>query len=184
MITGVFPQDLPTLLTGLAAATCLTMAPACRSRQSILIMQLAAGLFFAAHYLCLGISGGAQANILGSIQTAAAIFASRNAVMHRLGYALIGLMIMLALVFWQGPITLLSILAMALISFGRMQAAELRLRALVLAGDGFWVMHDFLGEAWIALAADLGALTVGAAAILALTVRIRIEWRPAEAHAF
>lgn len=184
MITGVFPQDLPTLLTGLAAATCLTMAPACRSRQSILIVQLAVGLFFAAHYLCLGISGGALANILGSIQTAAAIFASRNAVMHRLGYALIGLMIMLALVFWQGPITLLSILAMALISFGRMQAGELRLRALVLAGGGFWVMHDFLGEAWIALAADLGSLTVGAAAILAFTVRIRIEWRPAVAPAF
>lgn len=179
MITGLLPQDLPTLLTGLAAATCLTAAPACRSRHSILVVQLAAGLFFAAHYLCLGLSGGALANILGSVQTAAAIFATRSAAMNRLGYGLIGLMVILALAFWQGPVTMLSILAMALISLGRMQTDERHLRALVIAGGGFWVIHDVIGQAWIALAADIGALAVGIAALMALTVRVRIEWRPA-----
>lgn len=177
MISAYFPQDPLTLLTGLAAASCLTFAPACRCRRSILLVQLAAGLFFAAHYLCLGLSGGALANILGSVQTAAAIYSTRSAAMHGLGYALIGLMIVFALVFWQGPVTLLSICAMALIALGRMQTDERMLRILVIAGGGFWILYDFIGEAWIALFADIGALSVGIAALLALTVRIRIEWR-------
>ena len=73
---------------------------------------------------------------------------------------------------------MLSILAMALILLGRMQTDERHLRALVIAGGGFWVIHDVIGQAWIALAADIGALAVGIAALMALTIRVRIEWRP------
>jgi len=178
MIAAYLPHDMATLLTGVAAATCLTAAPAFRCRQSILIVQLAAGMFFAAHYLCLGLNGGALANILGSVQTAAAIFASRSTAMHKLGYGLIALMVIFALVLWQGPITLLSICAMAFIALGRMQTDERLLRVLVIAGGIFWVLYDFIGEAWIALVADIGALAVGIAVLTALTMRIRIEWRP------
>jgi len=97
---------------------------------------------------------------------------------------LIALMTIFALVLWQGPITLLSICAMALIAIGRMQTDERRLRVFVIAGGVFWVLYDFIGEAWIALVADLGALAVGIAMLTALTIRIRIEWRPSALPAF
>lgn len=181
MITDALLQDLPATITGVAAALCLTASPMFRDRRTILLAQLAAGLFFSAHYVCLGISVAAAANMLGLVQTAAALLSSRSAAMTWLGYALIGLMVLVGLYFWQGPISALSIAAMTLIALGRMQPNELQLRGLLLAGGCFWVMHDFLGEAWIALIADIGAFTIGTAALFSLLFRVKIEWRAAAA---
>lgn len=179
MIAPNLVEDAPAILTGVAAALCLTATPMFRSRRMILLAQLAAGLFFAAHYICLGIAVAAAVNMLGAVQTGAALFSARSAAMNRLGYALIVLMALVGLVFWQGPISALSVTAMFLVALARMQTNELRLRVLLLAGGCFWAMHDAIGEAWIALAADLGAATIGAAAIFTLLVKVTIEWRPA-----
>jgi hypothetical protein len=148
-----------------------------RHRRLILLAQLSAGLFFAAHYLCLGIKVAAAVNLIGIVQTAAALFSGRSAAMGRLGYALIVLMALVGLCFWQGPISALSVAATSLIALGRMQSNEVRLRVLLLAGGGFWIMHDFLGEAWIALTADIGAATMGAAVLFSLLFRVTIERR-------
>jgi hypothetical protein len=171
-------QDAPAVLTGIAAALCLTAAPAFRSRRTILLVQLAAGLCFAAHYLCLGITVAAAANMLGMVQTGAALFAARSSAMNRLGYALIALMALTGLWFWQGPISGLSVAAMVLIALARMQSNEIHLRLLLLAGGGFWVMHDVMGGAWIAVAADIGALVMGGATLFLVLFRVTIEWRP------
>jgi hypothetical protein len=171
-------QDAPAVLTGIAAALCLTAAPAFRSRRTILLIQLAAGLCFAAHYLCLGITVAAAANMLGMVQTGTALFAARSSAMNRLGYALIALMALTGLWFWQGPISGLSVAAMVLIALARMQSNEIHLRLLLLAGGGFWVMHDVMGGAWIAVAADIGALVMGGATLFLVLFRVTIEWRP------
>lgn len=171
-------QDAPAMLTGIAAALFLTAAPAFRSRRMILLVQLAAGLCFAAHYLCLGITVAAAANMLGMVQTGAALFAARSTAMNRLGYALIGLMVLTGLWFWQGPISGLSVAAMVLIALARMQSNEIHLRLLLLAGGGFWVMHDIMGAAWIAVAADIGALVMGGVTLFVVLFRVTIEWRP------
>jgi hypothetical protein len=170
--------DAPAILTGIAAAACLTAAPAFRSRRTILLVQLAAGLCFAAHYLCLGITVAAAANMLGMVQTGTALFAARSSAMNRLGYALIALMALTGLWFWQGPISGLSVAAMVLIALARMQSNEIHLRLLLLAGGGFWVMHDVMGGAWIAVAADIGALVMGGATLFLVLFRVTIEWRP------
>jgi hypothetical protein len=171
-------QDAPAVLTGIAAALCLTAAPAFRSRRTILLVQLAAGLCFAAHYLCLGITVAAAANMLGMVQTGTALFAARSSAMNRLGYALIALMALTGLWFWQGPISGLSVAAMVLIALARMQSNEIHLRLLLLAGGGFWVMHDVMGGAWIAVAADIGARVMGGATLFLVLFRVTIEWRP------
>nr|WP_253913299.1 YgjV family protein [Pseudoruegeria sp. HB172150] len=175
----VLGMELPALLTGLGAMICLTAAPMCRDRQAILLVQIAAGVFFAAHYALLGIAVAALANLLGLVQTGAALFAGRSAAMTRLGYALIAAMVLCGLVFWQGPISALSVIALSLLALGRMQTNELHLRLLLLAGGFFWILHDFIGGAWIALAADIGAFTTGIAALFTMLVRVTIEWRPA-----
>ncbi|MGB3245986.1 MAG: YgjV family protein [Sulfitobacter sp.] len=171
-------QDTPTLLSGIAAAVLLTSAPAFRSRRMILLVQLAAALAFTMHYFCLGIAVAGAVNILCAVQTAAALLSAKSAAMHRLGYALIGLMALVGFWFWQGPISALSVAATILIAVGRMQANELNLRVLLLAGGCFWAMHDFAAQAWIAFGADVGALAIGAVALLALLIRVTIEWRP------
>ena len=177
MIAATLGPDAPAVLTGIAAALCLTAAPLFRHRRTILLVQLAAGLCFSAHYLCLGITVAAAANMLGMVQTSAALFAARSTAMSWLGYALIGLMALAGLWFWEGPISGLSVAAMVLIALARMQSSELSLRLLLLAGGGFWVAHDFLGGAWIALAADIGALVAGAATLFLVLFRVTIEWR-------
>lgn len=177
-------QDLPTHLTGVAAALCLTAAPMFRSRRLILLTQLAAALCFATHYILLDITVAAVANMLGMVQIGAALFAGRSAIMNRLGYVLVGVMALAGLYFWQGPISGLSMAAMTLIALARMQTNELRLRTLLLAGGGFWVAHDFLGEAWIALTADVGAIIMGVSVLFSLLFRVTIERRtPAAALA-
>lgn len=176
MTTAVF-------ISGVAAAAILTASPLLRGRQALLYAQLAAGLCFAAHYAFLGIAVAAAVNVIGSVQTIAALSSTRNAAMNRLGYVLIVLMALVGLVFWQGPISALSVAAMSLIALARMQADELRLRALLLAGGSFWLVHDLAGEAWIALAADVGSVAIGGAALFALLFRVTIEWRPASSAA-
>lgn len=171
--------DVPALLTGVAAALCLTASPIFRTRRTILLVQLAAGLFFAAHYFCLGIVVAGAVNILGAVQTGAALFSGSGARMNRLGHALIGLMAVVGLCFWQGPISLLSVAAVTLIALARMQHDELQLRILLLTGGCFWIAHDLAAEAWIALAADIGAALVGVVALASILVRVTIEWRPA-----
>ncbi len=63
------------------------------------------------------------------------------------------------------------------IAFGRMQVDQLRLRSLLLLGSAFWILHDFAAGAWIALGADIGTAVMGTAALSALLIRVRIEWR-------
>ncbi|MEL6206838.1 MAG: YgjV family protein [Pseudomonadota bacterium] len=178
MTFDIFTSDAATIVTGVAAALCLTCGPAFRNRQAILSAQLCAGACFVAHYLCLGITVAAAANVLGLVQTAAAIFAARSTSMTRVGYALIGLMVLSGLYFWQGPISGLSVLAMTLIALGRMQTDVVRLRLLLLSGGVVWMAHDVIGAAWFALAADIGAFAVGLSALLSMYVRVRVEWRP------
>jgi hypothetical protein len=171
-------QDLPVLVSGVFAALCLTSAPIFRSRHAILLAQLGAGIGFATHYALLGITVASAANMLGVMQTLAAIFAARSASMNRLGYLLIVLMAAVGIWFWQGPISALSVMALILIALARMQTNEVHLRFLLIAGGCFWTAHDLIGAAWIPLAADIATLATGAAALAAMLFRVTIEWRP------
>jgi hypothetical protein len=171
-------QDAPAILSGLVAAGSLAATPLFRSRRMILFAQLAAGLGFTAHYGLLGIPVAAAVNLLGSVQTGAALLSAKSTAMHRLGYALIFLMAMVGLWFWQGPISGLSVVAMTLIALARMQTHQLRLRLLLLAGGCVWLIHNCIGEAWIALVANTGAVLMGAAALFFMLVRVTIELRP------
>ena len=165
-------------LSGIAAAFFLTTAPLFRSRTNVLMVQLLAGAAFAVHYAALGIAVASLVNLIGCAQTVAAMFAARSVNSRALGFVFAALMVVIGLVYWQGPISLLSVIAMSLIAIGRMQQDQIALRALLLSGSGFWLVHDILGQAWIAVIADVGSITAGAAALFAIFFTVRIEWRP------
>lgn len=170
-------SDLATMLTGFAAIICLTGAPLFRERNSVLGAQFCASVCFMLHYLCLGVSVAAAMNVLGGIQTLAAVFAGQGKGFTRFGYALILLMVLSGLWFWQGPISGISLIAMALIAIGRMQFDQVLMRLLILTGGLAWIAHDFLVSAWLALVADIGAFATGCVALLLLFVRGRHAWR-------
>ncbi len=173
----ILPADIDpaVFLTGISAAVLLTGAPMLRSRRAILLAQLGASLCFASHYALLGIEAASAVNVLGTVQTVAALFAARSAAMNRLGFGLICLMMLAGVVLWQGPISALSVTATALIALGRMQRDDVHLRLLLLAGGGFWIAHDFIAAAWIPLLADIGAVLTGVVALGAMF--ISVSWR-------
>jgi len=159
---------------GFLALVGLTAWPLFSSRRGILLAQLGAGVAFACHYALLGIFAPSLVNVLGSVQTGAALFSTRSEAMNRIGYGLIPLMIGAGIYFWTGPTSALCVAAMGLIALGRMQTSQWTLRLLILAGGVFWSAHDYLVESWIALAADLLSLTVG----LAMLAQMALAWMP------
>jgi hypothetical protein len=180
MTAFLLTPDAPIVAMGLAAAVFLTATPLFRTRPVILMAQLVAGLCFAAHYALLGLAVASAVNILGAVQTFAAIFSTRSAAMSRLGYALVCLMALTGLWFWQGPISAVSVVAMTLIALARLQTDELHLRVLLLAGGCVWMVHDYVGEAWLALLADIGAVGAGLAVLALTRLRVTIGWLTSE----
>ena len=161
------------MAAGAVAFVSLVSWPLFKDRRTILLLQLMVGLSFASHYALLGITAAAVVNILGSVQTTAAIFADDSPAMRKLGYGLIALMIAAGLAFWTGPLSALCVIAMGLIAVGRMQSDPLKLRLICMSGGAFWMVHDFLAESWIAFSADTASLMI---AIISL-VRMRTEFR-------
>lgn len=153
---------------GFFALLCLTVCPLFRTRSGILWAQLGAGAGFASHYALLGIAAPSLVNVLGLVQTLAALFAMRSDALNRIGYGLIPLMIGVGIFFWTGPTSALCVAAMGLIALGRMQSNQLALRLLILAGGFFWLAHDYLVGSWIALTADVLALTLGVAMLASM----------------
>ena len=162
---------------GFFALVCLAIWPLFRTRNGILLAQLGAGVGFASHYALLGIAAPSLVNMLGSVQTCAALFSTRSRAVNQIGYGLIPLMIGAGIYFWTGPTSALCVAAMGLIALGRMQRNQWALRLLILAGGAFWSAHDYLVGSWIALAADLMSLTMGLAMLtkmaLAQSLRAR-----------
>ena len=160
---------------GLAATVCFVTCPLYRVRWAILLAQLGSSVFFAIHYGLLGVTVAAIACVLGAVQTLAAVFAGRHAMLGRIGYALIPLMVAVGLAFWSGPFTGFSVAAMATTAFARMQADQVDLRLMLLGGTLFWTGHDALIGSWIALSADILSGLFGIGALIAQ----RRQWTPA-----
>jgi hypothetical protein len=164
---------------GFFALVCLAVWPLFRTRNGILLAQLGAGIGFTIHYALLGIAAPSLVNLLGSVQTSAALFSTRSTTLNRIGYGLIPLMIGAGIYFWTGPTSALCVAAMGLIALGRMQRNQWTLRLLILAGSVFWCAHDYLVASWIALGADLLSLTMGLAMLANLAFAETLRRRAA-----
>ena len=151
--------DLSTA-AGIIAFIALVSWPLFRERRAILVVQLCAGIGFSLHYTFLGVAAAATVNVLGCVQTFAAIFSEESPAVRRLGYGLIGLMILAGVYFWAGPVSSLSVTAMVLIALGRLQSDPMKLRILAMTGGGFWMAHDFIVNSMIAFAADTASLAI------------------------
>lgn len=174
----LFSYNPGAAMAGLIALTCLTIWPLFKTRSSMLFINLCAGLGFSAHYWLLGLAAPSLVNVLGSVQTGAALFSERNRYVNKLGYALIPLMVLVGFHFWMGPISILCVTASALIAFGRMQTNQIALRGLILSGCALWIVHDYIIGSWIALTADVLSFIIGCFAIMKIMdINISLDFR-------
>jgi inner membrane protein len=147
---------------GLFGMLCLAAYPLFRARPLLLSAYLGNNLGFAAHYAMLGQATALMMNLMLSVQNLVAIGLGRWPGLRWAYYALVPLLLGAAAVTWQGGLSLLSALAMALSTLGRMQGNEIALRVLMLASAPFWATHDLLVGSLPGLLADLSCMATGA----------------------
>ncbi len=167
-MTSFITSETLALLTGGIAFLTLVSSPLMRSRSAILMLQLCATVFFALHYACIGVMAACVVNLICTIQTMAAILAPESRKLNAIGWALIPVIMATAIIFWVGPVSILSSLATIALAVGRMQTDEYKLRFLIIIGGGFWIAHDYIVESWIALSADILTFAIGVGMLVSM----------------
>ena len=140
---------------------CLAAYPLARGRSLLLTTYLGNNLGFAAHYALLGQATKVTMNLMLSAQTLVALGFARWPCLRWTYYALIPVLLVAAAMTWQGWLSLLSTIATTLFTFGRLQANEMALRALMLASAPLWAAHDLLVGSLPGLLADLACIVTG-----------------------
>lgn len=158
----MFPINLDLHLSTAAAifgSICLMIWPLFRSRTTILTVQLGIGIGFALHYALLGAMTGALANLVGTAQISIALVLANSRIGRMFASILIGAMLVLPLMTWNGPTSLFAAAGSVLIALGRAHSQELMLRVLIIAGTACWLAHDILMMSLIAFI-DTGSLVI------------------------
>jgi hypothetical protein len=148
------------LASATLAIVCLSAWPIFRSRQAMLLTQLAALGFLVLHYALVGAMTAAVVNLLGATQIVASLLVGNRSSWRWVSYALVILIVASTVVTWQGMISAYAAVGMLLVSIGRAQSGPQTMRLLVLAGTPFWLVHDLMIASPIAIA-DAACLLIG-----------------------
>jgi len=151
---------------GLVAMACLAAWPLFRTRSMMLSVYIGNNLGFVLHYALLHHWTAVAMNGLIGVQTVAALGFVRYPRLRLVYFALVPIMIGIVFLTWQGSPSLLSGVATALSTLGRMQGSDTILRILLLASTPFWAGHDLAVGSLPGLIADLLSMTIGAAMLL------------------
>jgi len=145
----------PATIAVVFAVACQILWPFCGRRSAIILLQLGTNSGFTAHYGLLGLWAASAVSALAAVQAMAALFARGSDLARYVGYMLVPAMVAAGIILWRGPITVLAVAAMILISVGRMQSRDMPLRVLLMAGASVWAVHDLIIASYFALAGDL-----------------------------
>jgi hypothetical protein len=151
-------SDYMALVSAVAAVVFWSVWPLCRSRRAMLLVQLAALVWLSIHYALVGAWTAATVNFLGLVQIAMCLLLGDR--YRWVGYALAVVMVASSFATWQGTVSILAALGMALVAIGRAQSRASTMRVIVLAGGPFWLAHDLLVHSPIAIA-DATSLILG-----------------------
>lgn len=152
-------------LMALFGMLCMVGWPMARTRRTMLIVQIGIGVGFGLHYALLGLLTASAVNALGALQIAIALRFGERPDRRWLNQTLIVAVVGTACVTWQGLPTLAAAAGTLLIAIGRAQTDAFKLRAFVLAGYPFWVLHDLVVGSPVIIA-DVASLIVGAAMLI------------------
>ena len=157
--------DAVSLAAALVGMISLVVWPLFRTRQHMLLVQLAHLGGCALHY---GIEGAATATMVISLSAAQVVSSLMWGADPRrkwVGYGMIPATVCASMLTWSGSPSLLAATGTLLIAIGRVQVDAGALRVLVLAGMPFWLAHDIMIGSPLVVA-DLLSIAMGMMAIL------------------
>ena len=108
--------------SGVVGMLCLGAYPLARGRSLLLTAYLGNNLSFAAHYALLGEATAVTMNLILGVQTLVALGLAQWPRLRWTYYALFPVLLVAAAMTWQGWLSLLSTMATALSTVGRLQA--------------------------------------------------------------
>lgn len=160
--------EILALVTVLSGAVCMVTWSLLKTRGSMLAVQLGICVSFGLHYTLLGADTAAVGNAIGALQILLSLFFSRAGGFRWICYAPIPLMLVLGVSTWGGPSSLFATVGTIVLALGRAQLDERRLRTLVVAGTGFWLVHDILVWSPVAI---VDAISLGVGCLTLLRMR-------------
>lgn len=156
-----FAAELTAAGSGAFAMLCLVLWPLFRRRATMLTAQMGTGIGFTVQDALLGAWTGATMNALGGLFTAAAIPIERWPRLRLACYGFLPFIVVGAIATWQGPASWLPTIGQLLVTIGRLQTDEGRLRLLILAGSPFWVAHGFAIESLSTIVGNGASMITG-----------------------
>lgn len=131
-----------------------------KHRKNILRFQLVSNTFWVMHFSLLGAPTGAALNAAGGLR--AYLFNRYGSRKRRplwLAVGIIGLMIVLAALTWQGWLSLLPMAGMIIATIGFWQREEQRIRLILLFASPLWLSYNILSGSYAGITAELLAMT-------------------------
>lgn len=167
----------PVMLFGFAGTGTALVWPICRSRVTILMVQVISNILFAAHYGLLGATTAMTLSALSAAQAAAAIPLGTRPGFRYVYLGTLPVIAGLLMTTWSGAPSALSSAGMTFVSVGRYQTDLLRFRLILALAGPFWFAHNLIVLSYAGMTADIicGAIN------LYMLSRLFRERRPAAA---
>jgi len=148
-------------IAGMLAMVCLTLSPLFKHRTSILAAQLATSAGYGVHYALCGLPTAAVSCGLSAIQSILAIPLASRPSLKPLFYLFVPVLLLGTVLTWQGPVSGVAAVALALTTLARMQKRPDQLRIIMLGAQSAWLVHDAAVWSLPAITGDIASLVTG-----------------------
>lgn len=147
---------------GILAMACLAISPLFKHRTAVLLAQLGTSAGFGAHYALCGIMTAAVSCGLSAVQVLLALPLATRPSLRPLFYLFAPVLVVAAILTWQGLVSAMAVAALAFTTLARMQERTASLRLYMLGAQLAWLAHDLAVWSLPAIAGDVASLVTGA----------------------
>lgn len=149
-------------IAGILAMACLAISPLFKHRTAVLTAQLGTSAGFGAHYALSGITTAAVSCGLSAVQVLLAIPLATRPSFKPVFYLFAPVLVVAAILTWQGPVSGMAAAALAFTTMARMQERTGPLRLYMMGAQLAWLAHDVAVLSLPAIAGDVASLLTGA----------------------
>jgi hypothetical protein len=148
-------------IAGTLAMVCLAVSPLFKHRTTVLLAQLGTSAGYGVHYALCGIMTAAVSCGLSAVQVLLAIPLAARPSFKPIFYLFAPVLVVTAMMTWQGPVSATAVAALAFTTLARMQGRTAPLRLYMLGAQLAWLAHDLAVLSLPAIAGDIASLVTG-----------------------
>lgn len=148
-------------IIGGVGVVCLAASFQKNNRSFTLMSQLVGSVFFLIHFILLGAWTGAAMNVIAALrsyvfnQRDKKKWANHNATI----YVIIGLFVLAGVLTWQGPTSILPVVAMSLECTALWSKSTKKMRWIYVCARPGWIAYDFIVGSYAGLIAEAFIVT-------------------------